>query len=213
MKSDNKAFLSSIEEVEIVKEKHVVDRRIQRTQQMLSDAFFALIAERGYDTITVQDITERANIGRATFYLHYHDKEQLLEESLLSLFEDLTKDVELAPGFPATYQSLSIHVFQHIAERHELYQALLKEGGPPFIIVRMHRWLASLIQHRVLKAHIEQCTREVDAGLLAMHCAGSLLALVIWWLDHDLSPAAEELGNLFWQLISPGINDVLGIKW
>lgn len=194
-----------------MKEKQVVDRRIHRTQQMLSNAFFALIVERGYDSITVQDITERANIGRATFYLHYHDKEQLLEESLLALFEDLTKDVELAPGIPATYQSLSIHVFQHIAERHALYRALFKEGGPPFIVIRMHRWLASLIEHRVLKAHIEQCVSDVDAGLLAMHCAGSLLALVIWWLDHDLTPAAEQLGYLFWQLISPGINDVLGV--
>jgi AcrR family transcriptional regulator len=194
-----------------MKERHTIDRRIQRTQQMLGNAFFALIVERGYDSITVQDITERANIGRATFYLHYHDKEQLLEESLLGLFEDLTKDVEPAPDFSATYQSLSIHVFQHIAERHELYRALFKEGGPPFIVVRMHRWLASLIQHRVLKLRIEQSTRVVDAELLAMHCAGSLLALVIWWLDHDLSPAAEQLGSLFWQLISPGINDVLGI--
>ncbi len=105
-----------------------LDRRIQRTQQMFSNALFALIAERGYETITVQDITERANIGRATFYLHYHDKEQLLEESLLSLFEDLTKDVELAPGFPATYQSLSIHVFQHIARASRTLSGLAQRG-------------------------------------------------------------------------------------
>jgi AcrR family transcriptional regulator len=192
-----------------MKEKPAVDRRIQRTQQMLSSAFFALIVERGYDSITVQDITERANIGRATFYLHYHDKEQLLEESLLSLFEDLTKDVEPTPDFAATYQSLSIHVFQHVAERHELYQALFKEGGPPFIVIRMHRWLASLIEHRVLKLRTEQSTSTIDKGLLAMHCAGSLLALIIWWLDHDLAPTAEQLGYLFWQLISPGINECL----
>lgn len=195
-----------------MKEKHTIDRRIQRTQQMLSSALFTLIVERGYDVITVQDITERANIGRATFYLHYHDKEQLLEESLLGLFEDLTKDVEPAPDFSATYQSLSIHVFQHIAERHELYRALFKEGGPPFIVVRMHKWLALLIQHRVLKPRVEQSTNDVDAELLAMHCAGSLLALMIWWLGHDLAPAPEQLGYLFWQLIAPGINDVLGTK-
>jgi AcrR family transcriptional regulator len=195
-----------------MKEKHTIDRRIQRTQQMLSNALFTLIVERGYDAITVQDVTECANIGRATFYLHYHDKEQLLEGSLLNLFDDLTKDVELTPNFSATYQSLSIRVFQHIAERHELYRALFKEGGPPFIIVRMHKWLAALIQYRVLKPRIEQSIHDVDAGLLAMHCAGSLLALIIWWLDHDLAPAAEQLGYLFWQLIAPGINDALGTK-
>ncbi len=195
-----------------MKEKRDTDRRVQRTLHMLSDALFALIVEREYETITVQDITERANIGRATFYLHYHDKEQLLEESLLSLFDDLTKDVEPKPDFSVTYQSLSIRVFQHIAERHELYGALFKEGGPPFILVRMHKWLASLIQYRVLRSLIEQSTGTVDAELLAMHCAGSLLALMIWWLDHDLAPASEQMGYLFWQLIAPGINDVCGIK-
>jgi AcrR family transcriptional regulator len=195
-----------------MKEKHDTDRRVQRTLQMLSDALFALIVERGYETITVQDITERANIGRATFYLHYHDKEQLLEESMLGLFDDLTKHVELAPNFPETYQSLSIHVFQHVAERHKLYHALFQEGGPPSIVVRMQRWLASLIQHRVLKSRIEQSTNEVDAELLAMHCAGSLLALVMWWLYHGLTPAAEQMGYLFWQLVAPGINEVCGIK-
>ena len=195
-----------------MKEKHDTDRRVQRTLQMLSDALFALIVERGYETITIQDITERANIGRATFYLHYHDKEQLLEESMLGLFDDLTKHVELAPNFPETYQSLSIHVFQHVAERHKLYHALFQEGGPPSIVVRMQRWLASLIQHRVLKSRIEQSTNEVDAELLAMHCAGSLLALVMWWLYHGLTPAAEQMGYLFWQLVAPGINEVCGIK-
>ena len=53
---------------------------------------------------------------------------------------------------------------------------------------------------------------EVDAKLLAMHCARSLLALVIWWLDNKLEPPAEQMGYLFWQLVAPGINDVLGIK-
>jgi AcrR family transcriptional regulator len=195
-----------------MKEKRDNDRRVQRTLQMLSDALFALIIERGYDALTVQDITERANIGRATFYLHYHDKEQLLEESMLSLYDDLTKHVEATTDISATYQSLSIRVFQHIAERHELYHALFQEGGLPSSIIRMQKWLTLLIQHRVLKPLIEQYGHDVDAKLLAMHCAGSLLALVIWWLDHDLKPAAEQMGYLFWQLVAPGINNVLGVK-
>ena len=54
------------------------DRRVQRTRQLLSSALLKLIEERGYDSLTVNDITEQANVGRATFYLHYQDKEQLL---------------------------------------------------------------------------------------------------------------------------------------
>jgi AcrR family transcriptional regulator len=62
-----------------------LDRRIQRTRQLLRNALFALIIERGYESIAIQDITERANLGRATFYLHYQDKEELLKASVKAL--------------------------------------------------------------------------------------------------------------------------------
>ena len=62
-----------------------LDRRIQRTRQLLREALFALIVERGYEAITVQDITERANLGRTTLYLHYRDKEELLKASIKAL--------------------------------------------------------------------------------------------------------------------------------
>src|SRR5574338_1030565 len=61
-------------------EKSRTDRRIQRTRQSLRTALLALIKEKGYDAISIEDITERANVGRATFYLHYKDKEDLLLE-------------------------------------------------------------------------------------------------------------------------------------
>jgi len=212
MKTDNYQFLSSIDGDVKMKERRAMDRRIQRTRHMLSDALFALIVERGYEPITVQDITERANVGRATFYLHYHDKEHLLEDSLLRLFDDLTKNIEPGIDFAATYQSLSVRVFQSIAEQHKLYHALLNKGGPPSITMRMHTCLVPLIQHRVLKPLTEQSTSTIDAQLLAMHCAGSLLSLIVWWLDHELAPSAEQMGDLFWRLISPGIEAVLGVK-
>ncbi len=187
------------------------DRRIQRTQHMLSNALFALIVERGYDTITVQDITVRANVGRATFYLHYKDKEELLSASLKQLVNELTQYVEPNTGSPATYKTLSVRVFQHVAQHHDLYHALLGESGPPIISIRMRRYLAELIQNYVIMPLIARGKAGVDPKLLAAHAAGSLLALLIWWLDHNLMQSAEEMGTLFWRLMTPGIEDVLGL--
>ena len=58
--------------------KNKTDRRIQRTRQALRKALLELNKEKGYDSISVEEITQRANLGRATFYLHYKDKEDLL---------------------------------------------------------------------------------------------------------------------------------------
>ena len=192
-------------------EKRDGDRRIQRTRHMLSDALFALIVERGYDAITVQDITERANVGRATFYLHYKDKEELLSASLKQLVNELTRYVEPNSGSPATYKTLSVRVFQHIAQHHDLYHALLGESGPPIISIRMKRYLTVLIQNYVITPLIARGKAGVDPELLAAHAAGSLLALLVWWLDHNLVQSAEEMGTLFWRLMTPGIEDVLGL--
>ena len=192
-------------------EKRDGDRRIQRTRHVLSDALFALIMERGYEALTVQDITERANVGRATFYLHYRDKEDLLSASLKQLVNELTQYVEPNHDSHSTYKTLSVRVFWHVAQHHALYSALLGEGGPPIIATRMKRYLAALIQSYVITPLLERGKASVDPELLSTHAAGSLLALLVWWLDHNLAPSAEEMGTLFWQLMTPGIRDVLGL--
>src|SRR5215475_3738876 len=74
---------SGFEESPVKKKKE--DRRVQRTQQLLRVALIELIIEKGYEEVTVQDIIDRANVGRSTFYSHFMDKQQLL----LSGFEQL----------------------------------------------------------------------------------------------------------------------------
>ncbi len=194
-----------------MREKREVDRRIQRTRQMLSEALFALIVEKGYDAITVQDITERANVGRATFYLHYKDKEALLTESLKQLANELMQDVETRSDSPSTYKTLSIRAFQHVAQHHELYHVLLGKDGPPIIAIDMRGYLATLIQKYVIIPLLERGTALIEPELLSTHAAGSLMALITWWLDSQLVPSAEEMGDLFWRLITPGVQDVLGL--
>ena len=107
-----------------------LDRRIQRTRPLLQEALFHLIIERGYGCISIADITEQANLGRTTFYLHYRDKEDLLQESIKALLHDLHLDVELAMEKSCTYATVTIRIFQHVARRQQLYSAMLKEAGP-----------------------------------------------------------------------------------
>jgi AcrR family transcriptional regulator len=66
-----------------------IDRRKARTRQLLRDALMALIVEKGYEAISIQDIVDRANVARPTFYLHFKDKEELLFTSLVEIYEEL----------------------------------------------------------------------------------------------------------------------------
>src|SRR4051794_12656467 len=107
-----------------------VDRRVQRTRGLLHEALFHLIIAEGYEHITIQDITEQANLGRTTFYLHYKDKEELLRESIRALLRDMQLEVEHDETEQCTFQVLSSRIFQHVERRQQLYRAMLKESGP-----------------------------------------------------------------------------------
>src|SRR5215510_4394829 len=104
------------------------DRRVQRTRQLLRNALIELTLEKGYDAVTVQDITDRANLGRATLYLHYRDKENLLLSSLEDTLEELKGRLE-PPSLERFLANQGTHpylvAFEHAAENSTLYRILL----------------------------------------------------------------------------------------
>lgn len=181
-----------------------LDRRIQRTRQLLRDALFALIRERGYEAITVQDIAERANLGRTTFYLHYRDKEELLQASLKALIDELRQEVEPDGEETCPYRSRSIRVFHHVAHQQHLYRALLREAGSAGIGDMMTVYFAELYQRRIVEPFSLGKTLSVRGEIVAASAAGALFGLLSWWLAHNLSPSAEEMGDLYWKLMAMG---------
>jgi len=185
-----------------------LDRRIQRTRQLLHDALFALISERGYESLTVQDITERANLGRTTFYLHYQDKDELLAASIQVLMFELQTAVEPCVDGKYPYQKWCIRVFEHVAQRPQLYRALLRERGPVDIDDLMRAYFAELFQRNMLDPLKEKNWPPLKLELLAAHAAGSLFGLIAWWLNHDISPSAEKMGTIYFQLMIQGGDEI-----
>ena len=106
------------------------DRRSRRSRRLIVDALLALMREKRYDRITVQEIIDRADVGRSTFHAHYRDKEE--EEVLVGEFEpvlDLLRQ-HLAPADAGDQQLLpSLGLFRHVREQHGLYQALVRGRG------------------------------------------------------------------------------------
>jgi len=190
------------------------DRRIQRTRQLLERALLELIEEKDYESVTVQQITDRANMGRATFYLHYRDKEQLLLTTLQKLQEDLAQQLQpLRPQDLLTEeQTLSEKIFQHVAHYHHLYRVLLSERGAAVAKNRLMADLTHQAEHFAVNALLRTVSEPaVPASFLASYVSATLYMAITWWLDHQQQKTPEEMGLLVRKLTTPGMLSVLGI--
>ena len=184
------------------------DRRIARTRQLLRDALTALILERGYDTITIQDITDKANLGRATFYLHFKDKEELLTASLEEVFEDLKVRIG-APskeGFLAGNSPAAIVIFEHVVENRDLYRVMLKAQGLAGLLKNISEYIAEEVERR-LRSVMPKDT-DLPFEMLGHYCAGSVITLATWWLENDMPHTPKEMAYLYNQLT---LNGMIGI--
>jgi AcrR family transcriptional regulator len=175
------------------------DRRSQRTRRLLGQAFVSLLREKGYSAITVSDLIERANIGRSTFYAHYHDKDDLFVHELDRVIEVLSHGVPTQEEFPF-FPSLGL--FRHVGEEYELYKALLWTPGIDLLIQHMQKSLSQRIEQGLQK---HEKDLDVPLPILANFVAGSFLTLLKWWLENRMSYSPEEVDQIFRRLAGSGI--------
>lgn len=186
------------------------DKRVARTQQALRSALLQLMVERGYESLSVQQILDRACVGRATFYLHYRNKEDLLRASLEGLREHLTHDwqsasTESAETLPPL--GFSLPFFQHIDSHRKLYRAIVGRESGVIVDKQMRRILADLVR-RDLGSPGQRAHAGSAADLAAQYVAGALMAIVTWWLDRNIKLSAEEIDRIFRQMTLPALQAI-----
>jgi AcrR family transcriptional regulator len=188
-----------------------VDRRIQRTRQLLREALFSLVIERGYTEIGIQDITERANLGRTTFYLHYQTKDDLLKTGLKTLLQNLQLEVEPSPDEVCPFLDRCVRIFQHVSQRRRLYQALLRETGPVNTGNILRSYFVELF--RRYARQIEGMARlpQPTADIVVANAAGALLGMIGWWLNEagDPPPNPTDMGTLYFKLMAQGASHLV----
>lgn len=191
-----------------------LDRRVQRTRKLLRDALMALILEEGYDEISIQDITEKANLGRATFYLHFKDKDELLLEVMDQLIVDFMGQV---PQLTEAHWRLEdtktiVKLFDFAAEHFDLYRILIIGSGGITAARQLHRSIAENIQKYIQdEVAARGAEPAVPVDFIANHFTGSLLATIYWWLDNDLPYGAEEMAAMFQKVNLLDREGLLGI--
>lgn len=200
--------------------KNKMDRRIQRTRQALRTALLELIKEKGYDTISIDDITGRANVARATFYLHYQDKEELLLEEFAEMATEKVQILSNIP-FSAWFESQEgsagspplLILFQHIYDNSELYYILIKSERSGRIIERIRKISTGAIAQFVeTKAKTDPIPFlfKVPFEFFAAFFSGALLSTVDWWLEEDMRHTPTEVTHLFQDLFIQGVTSAIG---
>jgi AcrR family transcriptional regulator len=162
--------------------------------------------EKGYESITIQDITDRADLNRATFYLHYSSKEELLLVTLEERFDELVSQFDqLSAERPIWEDKQSILLtFQHVAENAELYKVLFSERSMGYIIHRIVDYIAEMSSKLAQDSMPENATLTIPGDLMARHVAGSLFALLRWWAFNDLPHSPEYMTDVMHQLCVRG---------
>lgn len=193
-----------------------VDRRVQRTRKLLSGALIELIVEKGYDSVTVQDIIDRANLGRSTFYSHYQDKEDLLlsgiDEIVHSLFWGDEASIQAAQGEELAPRILSTaRIFQHAQEEFQLHKAIFGGRGVDVMIKEIQVHLCSHIEEQIDQMLPDGKSPPVEPSVIANYLAGALLTLLVWWLENNMPYPPERMDALFQELSMPGVWSVLEI--
>lgn len=177
-----------------------LDRRVQRTRKLLREALMELILEEGYDTISIQDITDKANLGRATFYLHFKDKDDLLLDVMDQMISDFMVQVpQLSTAQWQLQDNKAIEkLFDFAADHYDLYRILIIGSGGITASRQLHRRVAENIESSI-QTEIDQTGVDplVPPYFLANHFAGSLLSLIYWWLDNDLPYDVGQMAEMF----------------
>jgi|HubBroStandDraft_6_1064221.scaffolds.fasta_scaffold53936_1 AcrR family transcriptional regulator len=184
------------------------DRRVKRTRQLLADALVSLMVERGYEEVTIQQILDRAGVGRSTFYVHFRDKEDLLRSSLENLRVGLSH--QWASSLTSESKSLgglgfALPLFQHLDGQRRLYRAIVRGESGMIVDRQLRRILAEMVR---MDLGPDPSARLTGARLEAVvqFLVGALMSLITWWMEHEISLSAEEMNCVFLQLALDGLN-------
>lgn len=186
------------------------DRRVQRTRERLQKALIDLIGERVYDAITVQEIVDRANAGRSTFYAHYSNKDELFmscHEAIASGFHSLhslSREELLSPEVPPGM----ISAYRHLVEARAMLHPIFQGQDSLLILRRMREGKAQEIEDR-LRASFAEADSAIPFEVLANYLAGAQIALFQWWLEKRQPYPPEDLAQTSHRLLRAAIRDAL----
>jgi AcrR family transcriptional regulator len=179
-----------------------MDRRVVRTRELLLDTLRDLLMERGYERLTIQNLIDRAGVGRATFYAHFESKDDLLACSISRLRDGLRSAARHAPG---TRFAFLPWFFDHLNGHRQIYAMTVCREDEITVERHIRLMLVELVQR-----DIAGDTKPTDVqAMAAQYVVGALWSTIVWWMDTAPTLPSREVCRRFQQLTYPGLDALL----
>ena len=175
------------------------DRRVQRTRETLLVALTELLMESGYERITIQNIIDRAGVGRATFYAHFESKDDLLALSIGQLRAMLRR-----PGTGPGRERFAFTrpFFEHLATHRRIYLMTVCHEDEITVERHVRQMLTEFVQAEITTRHVP----TPGEALAIQYVVGALWSTIVWWMDHGQALSPAEVNQRFQQLTFPGLD-------
>ena len=176
-------------------------RRKERTRRQLKESALALILEKGYDAITIDNIVGRADVGKGTFYLHFKDKETLVWEILLEGLDAVKQEADrwyrerpnmVFYGFLVS--------FEYAAKNQDLFRIMLGSHGQAMLTQRVKQYLAEEIEREV-EAQTVFPEMDLPPRFIGHYLAGALTQTLIWWIETPNDYTPSQMAKMFYHMV------------
>ncbi len=194
------------------------DKRVLRTKRLIRDALTALMEEKGFEGITVRDLTEKAEINRGTFYLHYRDKYDLLEQSEEEIINEISGIVhQVNPRDAIVYTSqdepfpVIQKLFEFLQENAGFMMVILGPKGNPAFQVK----LKSLIKEKFLQNIVNILPNKempVPVDFFLAYISSAHLGVIQHWLESGMEKSPREMTLITARMTLLGPGHVAGLK-
>ncbi len=178
-----------------------IDPRVRRTRRALRDALVSLVLKKDFASITIKEITARADTAYITFFRHFESLDQLLMEVLDEGLAELLDHIETLAKQSETsaLETEGRLIFEYIEQKADLFRILFKSQSVTRVRKKVVRNIAVIFQKSCLP--LARSGNQVTIAITSNHIATSLLALIEWWLENKMSPPASQMGKIYKALI------------
>ena len=183
-----------------------MNRQQIKTRKAIFNAFTELLSEKKYNKITVQEIIDRADIGRSTFYAHFETKDDLLKEICIELFDHIFSNdlnMECSKVFKNLNkipQILITHILYHLKENSQKFIKVLSCESNEIFLEYFQRYIYKIIDEYIFLDDIEDKKFE---SFLKNHICATFFESIKWWINNNMNLMPEEISEYFFKVIDP----------
>ncbi|CAM04288.1 TetR family transcriptional regulator [Saccharopolyspora erythraea NRRL 2338] len=183
------------------------DRRVRRTRRAIREALIELCTEQSFGSLTVEDLLDRADVARATFYAHYRAKEDILVDIVRSLTADRAAWMaEYEAQHPDGFTGDPLRsIFTHAEKNKAVYRVILQGAGDGRPLREFYERTSDEAE-ALFRARAEQSghTPRIPVEFVARAWAGELIGALAWWLEHDTEYTADQVATMLSDLSARG---------